>query len=57
MHDHDFNNHKKFGIIEQLRNIHTASTETLKERLKLRENFWNMKLETLAPHDLNQDLN
>ena len=56
-HDHDFNNHGKIIIIEQLRNIHTTSTETLKERLKQWENLWIMKLETLAPLDLNQDLN
>ena len=34
----------KFITIEQLRNIRTTSTETLKERLKQRENFWIMKL-------------
>ena len=56
-HDHDFNNHGKIIIIEQLRNIRTTSTETLKERLKQRENFWIMKLEALAPLGLNQDLN
>ena len=56
-HDHDFNNHGKINIIEHLRNICTTSTETLKERLKQRENFWIMKLETLASHGLNQDLN
>ena len=33
-HDHDFNIHEKFIIIEQLRNILTALTKTLKERLK-----------------------
>ena len=33
-HDHDFNNHGKIIIIEQLRNICMTSTETLKERLK-----------------------
>ena len=56
-HYHDFNNLGKIIIIEQLRNIRTTSTETLKERLKQRENFWIMKLETLAPHGLKQDLN
>ena len=56
-HDHDFNNHEKIIIIEQLRNILTASSETLKERLKQQENFWIMKLETLAPLGLNQELN
>ena len=32
--DQDFKNHGKIIIKEQLRNIHTTSTETLKERLK-----------------------
>ena len=35
------------------KNIHTTSAETLKERLKQRENLWILKLETLAPHGLN----
>ena len=56
-HNHDFNNHGKIITIEQLRNIGTTSTETLKERLNQRENFWIMKLETLAALGLNQDLN
>ena len=34
-----------------------TSTETLKERVKQQENFWNMKLETLPLLGLNQDLN
>ena len=38
-HDHDI-----IGIIEQLRNFCTTSTETLKERLKQWENFWIRKL-------------
>ena len=33
-YDIDFNNHGKIIIIEQLKNIRTASIETLKERLK-----------------------
>ena len=55
-HDHDFNNHGKIIIVEQLKNICTISTETLKERLKQRESFWIMKLETLSPHGLSQHL-
>ena len=47
----------QLGNIEQLRNIRTTSTDTLKERLKQQENFWIMKLETLVPHGLNQGLN
>ena len=54
---YDFNNPGKFIIMEQLRNIQTTSTVTLKERLKQEKNLCFMKLETLAPHDLNQDLN
>ena len=54
---HGFNNNGKIIIIEQLRNIHMKSTETLKERPKQRENFWIMKLETLASLGLNQELN
>ena len=56
-HDHEFKNHGKIIIIEQLRNIPTISTETLEERLKYRENILIMKFETLAPLGLNQDLN
>ena len=56
-HDHDFNNHVKIVIIEQLRNIHMTSTETLKERLKQQDNLWIMKLENLVPLGLNLDLN
>ena len=56
-HDYNFNKYGKIIIIEQLRNILTTSTETLKERLKQQEHFWIMKLETLAPPGLNQDLN
>ena len=56
-YNHDFNNHGKFIMIDQLRNIRSTSTETLKERLKQRENFWIMKLETLTSHGLNQQLN
>ena len=55
-HDHDFNTFGKIIIIEQLKNIRITSTKTLKERLKQGENFWIMKLETLAPLGLNTDL-
>ena len=52
-----FSKHGKFIIIEQLRNINTTPTETLKLRLKERENFWIKKLKTLTPYSLNQELN
>ena len=54
--EHTFSKHGKF-IIEQLRNINIIPTETLKLRLKERENFWIKKLKTLTPYGLNQELN
>ena len=54
---HSFNLHAKFTLIEQLSNIHTTDKETLKFRLKRREDFWIQKLETLTPKGLNQKLN
>ena len=51
--DHTFSEHGKFTIAEQLRNINTTTTETLKLRLKERENFWRKKLKTLTPYGLN----
>ena len=52
-----FNLHAKFILIEQLNNIYTTDKETLKFRLKYREDFWIQKLETLTPKGLNQELN
>ena len=54
---HAFSKHGKFIINEQLRNINTTLTETLKLRLKERENFRIKKLKTLTPYGLNQELN
>ena len=55
--EHMFSKHGKFIIIEQLWNISTTPTETLKLRLKERENFWIKKRKTLTPYGLNQELN
>ena len=52
-----FSLHAKFILIKQLNNIHTTDKETLKFRLKRREDFWIQKLETLTPKGLNQELN
>ena len=38
-------------------NKHVHEFKTFNERLKHRENFWIMKLDTLAPLGLNPDLN
>ena len=45
--EHTFSKHGKCTIIELLRNISTASTKTLKVRLRERENVWIKKLKTL----------
>ena len=54
---HDFNKNAKLTLIEKLTNTNKVATETLKERLKNRENFWIIKLRTLTPNRLNQELN
>ena len=43
-----FSKHREFIIIEPLRNINTTPTETLKLRLRERENFWIKKLKTFT---------
>ena len=52
--NHNFNTHAKFILTEQIRHV---DTEKIKERLKQRENFWILTLETLTPKCLNQELN
>ena len=53
---HNFNTHAKFILTEQICHI-DIDKEKNKERLKLRENFWILTLETLTPKGLNQELN
>ena len=53
---HNFNTHTKLIQIEQIRHI-DIDKEKNKERLKQRENFWILTLETLTPKGLNQELN
>ena len=49
--NHNFNT--KFILIEQIHHI-DIDTEKIKERLKQRENFWTLTLETLTPKGHNQ---
>ena len=56
IHGHNFVKHAKFTSIEQLTELSNVSKDTLRLRLKRRD-FWNIKLETLAPKELNQELN
>ena len=43
----------KFTLLGQLTEISNVSKDTLRLRLKRREDFWIIKLETLAPKELN----
>ena len=53
---HKFIQHAKFTSTELLTQIESVSRATLKRRLKLRDDFWIIKLDTLSPKDLNQEL-
>ena len=58
IHGHNFMKHAKFTLIEQLTEISNVSKDTLRLRLKRRfKDFWIIKLKTLAPKGLNQELN
>ena len=57
IHGHNFMKHAKFILIEQLTEISNASKDTLRLRLKRREDFWIIRQEALAPKGLNQELN
>ena len=54
---HNFMKRAKFTLIEQLTEISHVSKDILRLRLKRREDFWIIKLKTLAPKRLNQELN
>ena len=56
MKSHVFNRNASFIIIKQIRKSN-LSRETKKNLLKQRQNFWILKLETLKPEGLNQELN
>ena len=51
--DHEFNTDAKFTIVQNAK----LSKESITELLKMRENFWIKKLETLRPKGLNHELN
>ena len=47
----------KFTLIEQLTEISYVSKDNLRLRQKRRKYFWIIKLETVAPKELNQEVN
>ena len=57
IHGHNFMKHVKFTVIEQLTEISNEDKNSLRLRLKRPEDLWIIKLETLAPKGLNQELN
>ena len=53
--NHNFQQYDEFTLLEQIKKQSTAEeTRTL---LQLRRNFWVLKLKTLYPDGLNQELN
>ena len=54
---HNFNDHAKFTIIEQIRNHHENSKAENRRQLEAREDFWMLRLKTLKPSGLNDSLN
>ena len=54
--NHSFQRDAKFTLIEEITKTLTT-TEQLPLLLKKRENFWILKLKTLYPDGLNQELN
>ena len=57
IHGHNFMKRAKFTLKGQLTNIANVSKDTLRLRLKRREDFWIIKIETLDPKGINQELN
>ena len=53
--NHKFNIHAKFILIEQICHI-DIDKEKNRERIKQKENFWILTLETLTPKGLNRKL-
>ena len=54
--NHNFQRDAKFTLIEQITKSF-STTEKLRLLLKKQENFWILKLKTLYPDSLNQELN
>ena len=44
---HSFNKHAKFTLVEKINNTINTDIDTIKIRLKRREDFWILKLNTL----------
>ena len=55
--DHNFNKHATFTLIEEINYTIYTDIDKIKIRLKRREDFWILKLDTLTTKGLNQELN
>ena len=53
--NHNFQQHAELALIEQIKK--QTTTEETRTLLKRRENLWVLKLRTLYPDGLNQELN
>ena len=57
IYGHTILKYVKFTLIQRLTKISKVSKDTLRLRLKWRDNLWIIKFKTLARKDLNQELN
>ena len=57
IHSHNFMKHAKYTLTEQLAEISNISKVTIRLWLKQQEDFWVIKLKTLALKGQNQELN
>ena len=53
---HNFNKYAKFTLKEQFNKTINTDIDTIKIRLKRREDFWILKFDTLTSKGLNQEL-
>ena len=54
--NHDFNEHARFTLIEQVRTTTNMSKETIRQLPEEHKDFWMMKLQTILPHGFNIQL-
>ena len=54
---HSFNKYANFILMGQISNTINTEIDTMKIKLKRREDFWILKLDTLTLKGLNQELN
>ena len=55
--DHNFDHDAKFILLEQIKNYRSLPKDEIRAIMEHREDYWMLKLKTLAPMGLNDKLN